>query len=79
MLPNDASARRKSLADELLQTSVDDHFKPATTEEKPTPYSDEIFKEAAIEWLIETNQVGKCTYLYVKLQLMFDSTANSSF
>jgi hypothetical protein len=26
-------------------------------EEKPTPYSDENFKEAAIKWLIETSQV----------------------
>jgi hypothetical protein len=58
MLPQDTRDRRKSLADELLhQTSVDDHFKPTTAEEKPTAYSDEIFKNAAIEWLIETNQV----------------------
>ena len=35
-----------------------DFFKPATPEDKPTPYSDELFKEAAIEWLIETNQVS---------------------
>jgi hypothetical protein len=26
-------------------------------EEKPTPYSDENFKEAAIKWLIEISQV----------------------
>ena len=26
-------------------------------EEKLDPYSDETFKQAAIEWLIETNQV----------------------
>jgi hypothetical protein len=36
---------------------VDEHFQPTTAEDKPIPYSDEIFKEAAIEWLIETNQV----------------------
>ena len=58
MLPQDTKDRRKVLADELLQqTSVDDHFKPTMAEEKPTPYSDENFKEAAIKWLIETSQV----------------------
>jgi hypothetical protein len=59
MLPQDMKNRQKSLADKLLQqTSVDAHFKPMTAEEKPIPYSDEIFKDlAAIKWLIETNQV----------------------
>jgi hypothetical protein len=59
MLPEDTKERRQALADQTLQQSaVDDHFKPATPEDKPTPYSDELFKEAAIEWLIETNQVS---------------------
>ena len=58
MLPEDTEARRKVLTENLLkQTSVDEHFKPAAPVEKPQPYSDELFKEAAIEWLIETNQV----------------------
>ena len=58
MLPQDAKNRQKSHADQLLQqTSVDKHFKPATAEDKPTPYSDEIFKEVAIKWLIETNWI----------------------
>lgn len=63
MLAEDSKERRKAVADEILkQTSVDDHFKKAAPEDKPTPYTDELFKEAAIEWLIETNQV---CYLYL--------------
>ena len=58
MLPEDTEARHKAVAEKLLkQTSVNEHFKPAAPVEKPQPYSDELFKEAAIEWLIETNQV----------------------
>ena len=58
MLLQDMKDRQKVLANELLwQTSVDDHFKPTMAEEKPTPYSDENFKDVAIEWLIETSQV----------------------
>lgn len=59
MLPEDTKERRQALAEQTLrQSAVDDHFKPATPEDKPTPYSDELFKEAAIQWLIETNQVS---------------------
>jgi hypothetical protein len=59
MLPEDTKERRQALADQTLrQSAVNDHFKPATPEDKPTRYSDELFKEAAIEWLIETNQVS---------------------
>ena len=58
MLPDDTKAHHtKILEDKLLQTNVDDHFKPMPQEEKPDPYSNETFKQAAIEWLIETNQV----------------------
>jgi hypothetical protein len=58
MLPEDTEARRKALAENLLrQSSVNDHFKPALLVDKPQPYSDQLFKEAAIEWLIATNQV----------------------
>jgi len=41
----------------LKQSQVDDHFTVIPEEEKPTPYTDELFKEAAIQWLIETDQV----------------------
>ena len=58
MLPEDTEVRRKARTKNLLkQTSVNEHFKPAEPVEKPQAYSNELFKEAAIEWLIETNQV----------------------
>ena len=58
MLPEDTkTCRAQTLEENLRQTNVNDHFKPAPKEEKPEPYSDDLFKQAAIEWLIETNQV----------------------
>src|SRR6266568_9376503 len=70
MLPDDTKARRTQVLEEnLRQTNVDDHFKPAPKEAKPDPYSDELFKEAAIEWLIETNQV--CSRHIIQLHLYF--------
>ena len=58
MLPKDTQERRKSVADQILRQSVvDNHFKPACPEDKPVSYTDNLFHEAAIEWLIEKNQV----------------------
>ena len=58
MLPEDTKERREALQS-LQQSAVDEHFKSVAPEDKPITYSDEIFKEAAIEWLIEMNQVCK--------------------
>lgn len=64
MLPDDSKARRKQALDEnLRQTNVNDHFKPAPKEEKLEPYSDELFKQTAIEWLIVTNQVKNLIHI----------------
>jgi hypothetical protein len=57
MLPGDTKARKVAHLEKLRQTAVHDHYKPIPLEEKPQPYSDEIFKDAAIEWLIATDQV----------------------
>jgi len=61
MLPDDAKQRKnlaKATAANLRQPAIDEHFKPEAPEDKPTPYSDALFQEAAVEWLIETNQVS---------------------
>lgn len=60
MLPDDRKAWWASALEALLQTQVDSHFKIATPEDlkKPEPYSDTLFKDAAIQWLIETDQVS---------------------
>jgi len=60
MLPEDAKKHCASKVEETLrQSQVNEHFKVAKPEDKPKAYTDEIFKEAAIWWLIKTNQV--CT------------------
>ncbi|KAE9384379.1 hypothetical protein BT96DRAFT_1098672, partial [Gymnopus androsaceus JB14] len=38
------------------QTVIDDHAVPLPRQEQVIPYSDELFQQAAIEWLIETDQ-----------------------
>ena len=40
-----------------MQTLVEDHYKIQKPEDKPVPYSDERFRDAAIQWLVETDQV----------------------
>ena len=58
MLPKDTQECQKMLAaTNLQQSAVDDHFELACPEDKPVLYADNLFHEAAIEWLIETNQV----------------------
>jgi hypothetical protein len=56
MLPEDAKARRAEVASTIKQTVVDEHFSIQKPEDKPKSYSDVLFEEAAIQWLIETDQ-----------------------
>jgi hypothetical protein len=58
MLPGDAKERKAAEHIALQQTQVNDHFSKTQPEDKPPPYTDELFKEAAIEWLIQTDQVS---------------------
>jgi hypothetical protein len=61
---DDSKARKahcKKVADSVEnvpQPPVDEHLKAVNPEEKPQPYSDdEMFNRAAVQWLLETNQV----------------------
>jgi len=76
MLPDDAKHWKAKAKESLKQSSVDDHFPQAKPEEKPISYSDKLFREAAIEWLIETNQV--CTTLFVVATSSCFATADPS-
>ena len=61
MLPEDTKERRAAALERLRQTEVEDHFRTAQQSDKPlpsTPYTNELFKEAAIQWLVETDQVS---------------------
>jgi hypothetical protein len=60
MLPSDAKERKAADHVTILQTQVNKHFSKAQPEDKPLPYTDNLFKEAAIEWLIQTDQVSFC-------------------
>ena len=58
MLPDDTKARRMALSlESLRQTEVEDYYTKQKPEDKPPPYSDRLFEEAAIQWLIQTDQV----------------------
>ena len=79
MLPDDTKARREKMTEEnVRQSHIDEHFKVATPEDKPQPYSDDIFNQAAREWLIETNQVCYLTLTLVS-DLQHHKLATSSF
>jgi hypothetical protein len=43
--------------DMLQQSSLDGHLRKIPQQERVIPYSDKLFREAAIEWLIATDQV----------------------
>lgn len=60
MLPDDSKARRQALHEKLSQTTVDNHYMVQKPEEKPIiiPYSDERFRDAAIQWFVEMDQVS---------------------
>ena len=69
MILEDAKARRKeATAKAMEQTQVDEHFHRAAPEDKPAPYSDKAFREAALQWLIQTDQVS---YIFPKLPYLF--------
>lgn len=63
MLYEDTQARAQlalGVDSSLNQTNVDHHFKTTNPDDshKPPTYTHEIFKAAAIQWLIETNQIS---------------------
>jgi hypothetical protein len=43
--------------DMLQQSNLDGHLRQIPQQERVIPYSDKLFREAAIEWLIATDQV----------------------
>ncbi|KIL69109.1 hypothetical protein M378DRAFT_61242, partial [Amanita muscaria Koide BX008] len=55
MLPKDTKRRRLE-TDADGQTQLDSHLRERETKERVVPYSDARFREAAIEWLVGTDQ-----------------------
>ena len=56
MLPRDSEARLQEKQPDTAkkQTTLDSHLEE---QETIVPYSDAVFREAALEWLIATDQV----------------------
>ena len=72
MLPDDAKARRAQAHEALKQTQVGDHFTtvdPANDHKKLDPFTQVLFKEAAIQWLVETDQVSRLILLFSSFEL----------
>ena len=59
MLPKDAEKRRKD-ARAKDQPRLDAHLKEMPQKVPMTPYTDGLFRKAAIEWLASTDQVRNC-------------------
>ncbi|KAJ7134096.1 hypothetical protein C8R46DRAFT_923455, partial [Mycena filopes] len=57
-LPSDRKKAKAAAAASLPspQTTLDDHLTSIPTTERVIPYSDAAFREAAIEWLVSTDQ-----------------------
>ncbi|KAF8834463.1 hypothetical protein BDN67DRAFT_873223, partial [Paxillus ammoniavirescens] len=57
MLPTDVKACNAATAvANAKQSSLDDHVRVIELGECVLPYTDKLFREAVIEWLISTNQ-----------------------
>jgi hypothetical protein len=65
MLPVDRKSAKEAADTKLTQSTMDNHLEKSKSEEKEklAPYSDKLLHEAAIEWLIETDQVNTCCQL----------------
>ncbi|KAF8838872.1 hypothetical protein BDN67DRAFT_906583, partial [Paxillus ammoniavirescens] len=56
-LPNDVKARKTATVTEnMRQGTLDEHVREIKPGEHVLPYTDKLFHEAAVEWLITTNQ-----------------------
>ncbi|KAF8868493.1 hypothetical protein BD779DRAFT_1460392, partial [Infundibulicybe gibba] len=81
MLPEDACTRKLENQVEknqkMQQTQVIDHFNTVEPGEVPAFYSDELLKEAAIEWLIATDQPIQA-FEHPKFKNMIDIVARAT-
>jgi hypothetical protein len=59
MLPSDVKAHKEAVktANREEQGTLDPHLQEIPRAERTIPYSEKIFRDAAIEWLISTDQV----------------------
>ena len=68
MLPGDRKAAKEEVLAKLHQSSLDMHLQPMTEgTQKPAPYTDALMQDAAIQWLIETDQVNHNLTMMMRL------------
>ncbi|KAJ6540238.1 hypothetical protein B0H10DRAFT_1719840, partial [Mycena sp. CBHHK59/15] len=77
-LPKDQRAQKQKEAVEALQSqlTLDGHLKEMSPKEKIIPYSHEAFQQAAIEWLVATDQPID-TLEHEKFQEMIDIASHA--
>lgn len=76
MLPKDAEKRCKDLQAKN-QARLDPHLREKPPKERMIPYTEELFCDAAVEWLVSTDQVRNTNFSKFVLFLM-KITANTS-
>jgi len=57
MLPEDVQERKLAAVTTVKQGTLDSNVREVAPMERVVPYSDKLFREAAVEWLISTSQV----------------------
>jgi hypothetical protein len=73
MLPEDTKKRKQV----EKQPSVTDHFSLEDQDAKPIPYSDKALETAALEWLVQTNQVWLILFIPSAVLRQINIPANS--
>jgi hypothetical protein len=68
MLPKDAKSRRQATMKDTQQR-LDPHLEEKPARERIIPYTDDLFREAAIEWLVSNDQVSEAPTLITKLYI----------
>ena len=58
MLPKDAEKCWNDATSEK-QSHLDSHLREKPQKERVITYNNDVFRDAAIEWLVSTNQVSK--------------------
>jgi len=65
MLPKDAKGRRQATMMDTQQR-LDPHLEEKPPRERVIPYTDDLFRDATIEWLVSTDQVSEALIVTVR-------------
>jgi hypothetical protein len=78
MLPKDARRRRDAAAaDERTRPDPHLRVKELPVKVKAIPYTDDLFRNVAIEWLVSTDQVSGLCHDRSTLPMLNSTVANS--